>query len=88
MRRRNFVATLAGAASLPFGVVAQERKLTRLAMVHPFQPVEVMSRTPRLSESNRAFLDNWRGSATSRTKPLGLIDGLRPESLRAVPERT
>jgi putative ABC transport system substrate-binding protein len=26
-------------------------------MVHPFQPIEVMSRTPRLSESNRAFLD-------------------------------
>ena len=26
-------------------------------MVHPFQPVELMSRTPSLSESNRAFLD-------------------------------
>src|SRR5829696_3013795 len=57
MRRREFVAMLAGAASLPFGVAAQERKLPRLAMVHPFQPVEVMSRTARLSESNRAFLD-------------------------------
>src|SRR4051812_30979861 len=57
MRRRDFFAISVGAASLPFGVAAQERRLPRLAMVHPFQPVEVMSRTPSLSESNRAFLD-------------------------------
>ena len=57
MRRREFLASLAGASTLPLGAAAQERKLPLLAMVHPFQPVEVMSRTARLSESNRAFLD-------------------------------
>jgi putative ABC transport system substrate-binding protein len=48
---------LAGAASLPFGVAAQDRKLPLLAMVHPANPLEVMSRTASLSEGNRAFLD-------------------------------
>src|SRR3954469_15874941 len=55
--RREFLASLAGALTLPLRAAAQERKLPRLAMVHPFQPVEVMSRTASLSESNRAFLD-------------------------------
>src|SRR4051794_41905381 len=57
MRRREFLASLAGASTLPFGAAAQQRKVPLLAMVHPFQPVEVMSRTASLSESNRAFLD-------------------------------
>src|SRR5215204_7648584 len=57
MRRREFLVSLAGASSLSLGVVAHERKLPRLAMVHAFQPVEVMSRTARLCEGNRAFLD-------------------------------
>src|SRR5215211_2665972 len=57
MRRREFLASLAGAASLPLGAAAQQRKLPLLAMVHPSNPVEVMSRSPSLSESNRAFLD-------------------------------
>src|SRR3954470_11573288 len=57
MRRREFLASLAGAASLPFGAAAQQRKLPLLAMVHPFQPVEVMWRTASLNEGNRAFLD-------------------------------
>jgi len=57
MRRREFLASLAGASTLPIGAAAQQRKLPLLAMVHPFQPVEVMSRTASLSESNRAFLD-------------------------------
>ena len=57
MRRREFLASLAGASTLPLGAAAQQRKLPLLAMVHPFQPVEVMSRTASLSESNRAFLD-------------------------------
>src|SRR5215207_2719990 len=57
MRRREFLASLAGASTLPFGAAAQERKLPVLAMVHPSNPVEVMSRSPSLSEGNRAFLD-------------------------------
>ena len=57
MRRREVLASLAGAASLPLGAAAQQRKLPLLAMVHPSNPVEVMSRSPSLNEGNRAFLD-------------------------------
>ena len=57
MRRREFLASLTGAASLPLGAAAQQRQLPRLAMVHPSNPVEVMSRSPSLNEGNRAFLD-------------------------------
>src|SRR5215204_5621548 len=57
MRRRQFLASLAGASTLPLGAAAQERKLPLLAMVHPSNPVEVMSRGGRLSEGNRAFLE-------------------------------
>jgi len=57
MRRREFLASLAGASSLPFGAAAQQRKLPLLAMVHPSNPVEVMSRGPSLNQGNRAFLD-------------------------------
>src|SRR5215204_5793916 len=57
MRRREVLASLAGAASLPLGAAAQQRKFPLLAMVHPSNPVEVMSRSPSLNEGNRAFLD-------------------------------
>ena len=57
MRRREFLASLAGASTLPIGAAAQQRKLPLLAMVHPSNPVEVMSRSPSLNENNRAFLD-------------------------------
>src|SRR3954453_22225799 len=57
MRRREFLARLAGGSSFPLGAADQQRNLPVLAMAHPFQPVEVMSRTARLSESTRAFLD-------------------------------
>jgi putative tryptophan/tyrosine transport system substrate-binding protein len=57
MRRREFLASLAGASTLPIGAAAQQRRLPLLAMVHPSNRVEVMSRSPRLNEGNRAFLD-------------------------------
>ena len=57
MRRREFLASLAGASTLPIGAAAQQRKLPLLAMVHPSNPVEVMSRSPSLNAGNRAFLD-------------------------------
>jgi len=57
MRRREFLASLAGASTLPLGAAGQQHKLPLLAMVHPSNPVEVMSRSASLNEGNRAFLD-------------------------------
>jgi putative ABC transport system substrate-binding protein len=63
MRRREFLTSLAGAScltgasTLPLGAAAQPRKLPVLAMVHPSNPIEIMSRGPSLNQGNRAFLD-------------------------------
>jgi putative tryptophan/tyrosine transport system substrate-binding protein len=57
MQRRQLLAVLCGSASLPFDLVAQERKLPRLAIVNLILPVDRMSRSEAGSEGMRAFLD-------------------------------
>jgi len=56
MKRRQLLAMLCGTASLPFNLVAQERKLPRLAIVNLILPVDRMSRSEAGSEGMRAFL--------------------------------